>query len=561
MRGEQKTPGALSGVRRYRFVAGYGEKASVPPPARRNAPPSKEIFKRAVIPTVGRGCLTMFAKFAPPNVLTDDWHRHEAQLYGSEHAPHMAALCSEAESIVGRVVDRYHRNLDALPSIAQIVRSLSEVELRNAKAVQSSYLIALARPDLTAQTHARAARGAGLRNAILGVSREEIADSFGLLMSSLQNEFGSDAHAAALSTLAQRLMREVTIQLQVYAELQSARTDVLQQVTNLAWTVDSYADLIQSVTRIVGAHAEVAGCCVGRPDSHGVFRYESVFGQQTEDYIAVLEQDAMQRITIGDQPQGRGPTGQAWINRRIELSINLATDPRVATWRTSALAAGFRSSVAIPLCPPDGKPRAVMTLYRRLPGGCSNEQIAFVQQLQSLLAFALARIEEKNGRSRTVPYATRKRWSGLLRSKCLEMHYQPILDLQSGTISSVEALARLRDGDTLITPGQFLPTLTSEDLLVLFMQGLEQATRRLRVARCGFRTERHGESPARRIRRSTVFRAYPPRSRSGFLPASRIDARSPGDGRQPCWRRYPQGAQQVQEAWNRPRARRSWRGL
>lgn len=414
--------------------------------------------------------------FAPPNILTDAGDQELTQLYGRQHEPYMAALQDDARKVAGPVVDQFHRNLRKLPNLALLVSRLSEVELLEFKAAQCSDLIALLCPELTARGHVRAARATGLRNATLGVGREEIADGFGLLMTALHGALDTVSNAAALCILGRRVVRELSLQLQVYAELQCSRTDVLRQVTHLASTVDSYTDLIHTVTRIIGTHAEIAGCCVGRPDSRGVFRFESVFGPRTEDYITGLEQNERQLITIGDQPQGRGPTGRAWTNRRIERSINLATDPDVATWRTRALAAGFCSSVAIPLCTPDEEPRAVLTLYRSLPGGHSNEQVAFVQQLQSLLAFALGRIEERNGRSSTVPYATRKKWSALLRSNCLEMHYQPILDLETGVISSVEALARLRDGDNLVAPGEFLPAFTSEDLLTLFMHGLGQAT-------------------------------------------------------------------------------------
>ncbi|SAK96802.1 RNase II stability modulator [Caballeronia hypogeia] len=414
--------------------------------------------------------------FAPPDVLTGD-DPEIVQLYGCRHVQYMAALQADVRKAAGRVADQFQRKLRKLPSLTRLVDSLSARELAEFKSAQARELVALACPDLTEQSHASAARATGLRNAILGVSREEIADGFGLLLASLHEELNTHRHAAAFCTLGRRIVRELTLQFQVYAELQGSRNEVLAQVTHLAWTVDSYTDLIHSVMRIIGAHAEVAGCCVGRPDSEGFFHYESVFGPQTEDYINALEKDARQRISIGDQPQGRGPTGRAWTNRRIEQSINLATDPAVATWRSRALAAGFHSSVAIPLCTPDEEPRAVLALYRKLPGGHSNEQVAFVQQLQSLLAFALERIEDRNGRSSTIPYATRKKWSALLRSDCLEMHYQPILDLETGAISSVEALARLRGGDELLTPGQLLPACTSEDLLELFMRGLEQATR------------------------------------------------------------------------------------
>ena len=45
------------------------------------------------------------------------------------------------------------------------------------------------------------------------------------------------------------------------------------------------------------------------------------------------------------------------------------------------------------------------------------------------------------------------------------MHYQPLLDLRSGTVSKAEALARLRDGERLLAPGTFPPALSPEDFL------------------------------------------------------------------------------------------------
>lgn len=66
---------------------------------------------------------------------------------------------------------------------------------------------------------------------------------------------------------------------------------------------------------------------------------------------------------------------------------------------------------------------------------------------------------------------------GLLRAGCLEMHYQPILDLVSNRIGKVEALARLRDDDRLVPPGEFLPQFGNEALYELFVLGLDVALR------------------------------------------------------------------------------------
>jgi EAL domain-containing protein (putative c-di-GMP-specific phosphodiesterase class I) len=251
---------------------------------------------------------------------------------------------------------------------------------------------------------------------------------------------------------------------------------VLLSITRLAWKTDSYTDLIASVVQMLGQHDEVVGCSVGRPDSQGVFHFESVSGEAIEAYLTALNRSTEGQIMTGDRSQGQGPSGRAWCSDEVERSVNIATDPRMAPWRNFALQAGLRSSVAIPLCQPRQLPKAILTLYSAFPGGLrAAEQIAFIALLQTILGFAIARIERLKGSTGTVPYAVRQHWSLLLRSDALQMHYQPLIDLKTGQITKVEALARFRDGDRLLTPGEFFPALASDDFLELYTRGLRQA--------------------------------------------------------------------------------------
>ncbi|WP_256972161.1 EAL domain-containing protein, partial [Paraburkholderia caledonica] len=116
-----------------------------------------------------------------------------------------------------------------------------------------------------------------------------------------------------------------------------------------------------------------------------------------------------------------------------------------------------------------------LTLYSPFPGGfTAADRIAFIALLQTILGFAIARIERLEGSTSTVPYAVRQHWSQLLRSDALQMHYQPLLDLRTGQVTKVEALARLRDGDRLLMPGEFFPALSSDNFLELYVRGLGQ---------------------------------------------------------------------------------------
>jgi diguanylate cyclase (GGDEF)-like protein len=67
----------------------------------------------------------------------------------------------------------------------------------------------------------------------------------------------------------------------------------------------------------------------------------------------------------------------------------------------------------------------------------------------------------------------------LLQQGALQVHFQPVLNLDDEKIIAVEALARLRDGDELIQPRKFMPDLTLEDRCLLFRQVLDDSLRRL----------------------------------------------------------------------------------
>jgi diguanylate cyclase (GGDEF)-like protein len=76
--------------------------------------------------------------------------------------------------------------------------------------------------------------------------------------------------------------------------------------------------------------------------------------------------------------------------------------------------------------------------------------------------------------------ALRDRFRRLLDENVVVL-YQPILDVKKGTIHEVEALARLREGDQILSTGEFLPYLTPTDLRLLSHKVLEQAGRQWRL--------------------------------------------------------------------------------
>jgi diguanylate cyclase (GGDEF)-like protein/PAS domain S-box-containing protein len=76
----------------------------------------------------------------------------------------------------------------------------------------------------------------------------------------------------------------------------------------------------------------------------------------------------------------------------------------------------------------------------------------------------------------------------LFRAGNVRVHYQPVIDLQTGKISGIEALARLANHDnSLLPPADFIPQLSATDLGVLTHQVMEQSIRDLqRLDKAGF---------------------------------------------------------------------------
>ena len=252
---------------------------------------------------------------------------------------------------------------------------------------------------------------------------------------------------------------------------------MLTQVGRLAWDANSYTDLINQVANVLIQHIEIDACAFGRPDGLGSFSWECIAGASGLEKF-LFEQNMP--ILNEKDPDRLGVTGRAWYFQEVVHTLHASTDERLNLWADQATRRHVRSVVAIPLNFPGSAPTAILNLYSSHPGGFSSlNQKAFIAQLRSTLTFACARLEyfDKTG-GYAIAYDTRQRWAKLVHTDGVEMHYQPIINMRTGELSKVEALARLRDGDKTLRPDEFFPTLTSDDFFKLYVQGLLQVAQR-----------------------------------------------------------------------------------
>jgi PAS domain S-box-containing protein len=102
-------------------------------------------------------------------------------------------------------------------------------------------------------------------------------------------------------------------------------------------------------------------------------------------------------ITWADTERGRGPTGRAAREGRVQICRNMLFDPVFKPWRNEALKRGYASSIAIPL-KTDGETFGVLTLYSHEPDPFSRDEIMLLGELGFDVSYGvtLIRAREKN---------------------------------------------------------------------------------------------------------------------------------------------------------------------
>lgn len=390
--------------------------------------------------------------------------------YSPDWSTELVSLSEQLERNATAIVNDFYKHLTRLPRCKRTLDTLSGPELQHLKAQQMRNLFALADPGLTEDAHRKTALRVGRIHAMVGLDREELVRSRGILGAAVDRRLGQSVSRVAAQVFARRLNRDLAFQTEAYQQLHEKRLQALSYIARVAWNSDSYADLIARIVEILGDCGEIEGCAISRPDQHGVFRVESAAGRilfgrvdETVDGEAGILHELPLLVA-------------AWHSGNIERCINILTDPAMTAWTSVAAREGLRSCVAIPLRLSKDATFAVLMLYSAFPGGfLSAEQGAFIDLLQTLLALAIGRCASHDGAASTIPYSTRNRWKALLRSDSLQMYCQPIVELKTGRVTKVEMLARLDDGSRLMTPYEFFPALGSDDFLDLYVRGLNDA--------------------------------------------------------------------------------------
>ncbi|BAF69251.1 EAL domain-containing protein [Nitratiruptor sp. SB155-2] len=167
-----------------------------------------------------------------------------------------------------------------------------------------------------------------------------------------------------------------------YQQLYKALRNINRAITS----VMSEEELFETVCQTVIQELDIALAWIAIPDQESKsFKRRYACGDLS--YLDEIQISFDEKI-----PLGKGPTGMAFRNAKIQINENTLQNRVMKPWRESLLRHNFHSSAAIPI-KKYGKIVAILNLYATQPYFFSEEHKTLLEELEHDLGFALEKIE------------------------------------------------------------------------------------------------------------------------------------------------------------------------
>lgn len=145
--------------------------------------------------------------------------------------------------------------------------------------------------------------------------------------------------------------------------------------------------LLQKVCDLTVQYTNVKLAWIGRPDDLGRFQVVAASGEiryLNDIYIS----------TKADAPEGQGPTGRTWRNKKAFYSNEITTELWFSIWGQRAVQFGLSTSAAIPIFR-SGVIWAVATFYQGSGASFNPDEISIIEEIGRDISFALDHIDLK----------------------------------------------------------------------------------------------------------------------------------------------------------------------
>jgi EAL domain-containing protein (putative c-di-GMP-specific phosphodiesterase class I) len=397
---------------------------------------------------------------------------------------HLLRLHPRINDDIREFADSFYEHLSNRVESSAILARLNPHELNQLKSKQAQHLAQILSPGITPQEQYERALTVGWIHEMVGVPLPMLMETYHLYHAQI-NEI---LRAADLSTherdqlraaMHQRVQLDVEAQIASHARFDGEIACLLTTLDQAFQKGDNLPDTLRYTFQALGEFEGIAACLFSRPDAHGEMQIEAEGGKEGSAYAEALRTRRVPLFeTMAATQAGNGPAGRAWRSGQIQINDSFEENPAMHAWRGEASQRGFRSSAAVPLLDESGQSFAILSLYSSWPGffnAVTREPM--LRHIQQSLSQAILHRDQTTVVSADLSRTYRQ----YLEDGAVEMLYQPVIDLRTGKLDSLEALARLRGADgKLISPAAFLPAFGNAGLFRLFQLGLDHLCRDLR---------------------------------------------------------------------------------
>lgn len=366
--------------------------------------------------------------------------------------------------------DAFYAGLEQKFDAARILRQMTAEELERLKKRQSEHLERLLSPDLTQDGHRELSVAVGEIHTQIGVEGNEIMsamEDYGRLLryASQKLPWRVDARLALDSIMHSRLAAENQFQSEGRKRIEHAR---IANITHLEARLSDWiaeGELGLRLAQHLSGISCICGVLIGRPDDQDQFVIEFKAGNRA-DSIHELGEPSDDLVNLGKPIQRMWQSawlsGQIIVRERYYDELNTSPETNL-----------IRSAAYIPILDSRGKSIRLIALLGKYPGQFAQPLMRmWIESIQHIITPAFLRVER--GSPAPIDTLNRQRYHKLLFDDHLQMVVHPIVRLSTGHVEKVEMLARLRDGDRLLSPAAFLPSFGKQDLQALFRKGLRQ---------------------------------------------------------------------------------------
>jgi len=381
------------------------------------------------------------------------------------------------ELVANQSVPALYESLVQTPQAQMVLDSLGPAERQALNIRQAEHLRFLLDPSSTQEQLLQRASYLGKVHALVNVKISLLIQTSALYRAIFVNQLGRTTLRASECHQLQWLINarmEDDIKAQALAQ-ESVQESYLACLAtelpsiNSRW-MDAIGTEIDVLKRLPGMKAVV----LMRLDGTGNFVVEAFAGDIGRQVAMILSDPTTCALVDASVPRGQGLTAQSWRSSKIHISTSYQNDERYAAWHALVTHLCIRSTMALPILDTQGHPVAVLGFYGAYPNQFSSNWMSpFAHGIQRRWSQIWQASHEVPSMVLTPDvvqgYRTRLFAGGLV------LHMQPIIDLRTGQVVKVEALARLQlNKDRLIYPDEFIPLLGEVELARLFQFGLEQ---------------------------------------------------------------------------------------